>query len=72
MDPTLLTTLIFALLFTLLALGINVFVIKGMAEGVPLGTVFAGVTPFIVAQILLIAIVVAFPVIALWLPNTMP
>lgn len=53
-------------------IGINVFVIKGMAEGVPLGTVFAGVAPFIVAQILLIALVVAFPVIALWLPNTMP
>ena len=53
-------------------IGMNVFVIKGMANDVPLGTVFAGVTPFIVAQILLIALLVAFPAIALWLPNTMP
>jgi C4-dicarboxylate transporter, DctM subunit len=53
-------------------IGINVFVIKGMANDVPLGTVFAGVTPFIVAQVLLIALLVAFPAIALWLPNTMP
>jgi len=52
-------------------IGMNVFVIKGMANEVPLGTIFAGVTPFIVAQVILIAIIVAFPTIALWLPNTM-
>ena len=53
-------------------IGMNVFVIKGMVADVPLYTIFAGVTPFIVAQCILIAILVAFPEIALWLPNTMP
>jgi C4-dicarboxylate transporter, DctM subunit len=52
-------------------IGMNVFVIKGIARDVPLETIFRGVTPFIVAQIVLIAILIAFPQIALWLPSTM-
>ena len=39
----------------------NVFVIKGIARDVPLETIFRGVTPFIVAQIVLIALLIAFP-----------
>jgi tripartite ATP-independent transporter DctM subunit len=52
-------------------IGMNVFVIKGMAPDVPLETIFRGVTPFIIAQILLISALIAFPEIALWLPETM-
>ena len=52
-------------------IGMNVFVIKGIARDVPLETIFRGVTPFIIAQIILIAILIAFPEIALWLPSTM-
>jgi TRAP-type C4-dicarboxylate transport system permease large subunit len=52
-------------------IGMNVFVIKAIARDVPLEKVFSGVTPFVIAQILLIAILVAFPEIALWLPSTM-
>jgi C4-dicarboxylate transporter, DctM subunit len=52
-------------------IGMNVFVIKGMVNEVPLYTIFAGVTPFIIALILMIALIVAFPQIALWLPTTM-
>ena len=52
-------------------IGMNVFVIKGIAREVPLYTIFRGVTPFIVAQIILIAVLIAFPEIALWLPSTM-
>ena len=32
-------------------IGMNVFVIKGIARDVPLETIFRGVTPFIIAQI---------------------
>ena len=42
-------------------IGMNVFVIKGIARDVPLETIFRGVTPFIVAQIILILILIAFP-----------
>jgi len=52
-------------------IGMNVFVIKGIARDVPLETIFRGVMPFIVAQIVLILILIAFPEIALWLPSTM-
>src|SRR5215469_3350940 len=52
-------------------IGMNVFVIKGMAKDVPLETIFRGVTPFIIAQIILIFVLIAFPEIALWLPATM-
>jgi TRAP-type C4-dicarboxylate transport system permease large subunit len=49
----------------------NVFVIKGIAKDVPLETIFRGVMPFVVAQVVLIAILVVVPQIALWLPSTM-
>lgn len=52
-------------------IGMNVFVIKGIARDVPLETIFRGVLPFVVAQLVLIALLVAFPEIALWLPSTM-
>ena len=52
-------------------IGMNVFVIKGITKDVPLETIFRGVTPFIIAQIILISILIAFPSIALWLPSTM-
>jgi tripartite ATP-independent transporter DctM subunit len=52
-------------------IGMNVFVIAGMAKDVPLIDIFKGVFPFVIAQILIIAIVVAWPDIALILPRTM-
>jgi C4-dicarboxylate transporter, DctM subunit len=36
---------------------------------VTLGQVFAGVTPFIILDLLALALYVAFPEILLWLPN---
>jgi len=52
-------------------IGMNVFVIKGIARDVPLATIFRGAMPFVIAQIVLILVLVAFPGIALWLPSTM-
>ena len=52
-------------------IGMNVFVIKGIAKDVPLESIFRGVLPFVLAQIILIALLVLFPQIALWLPSTM-
>jgi tripartite ATP-independent transporter DctM subunit len=51
--------------------GINVFVVKGIAEDVPMGRIFAGILPFWLAMVLCIAMLVAFPQIALVLPNSM-
>jgi TRAP-type C4-dicarboxylate transport system permease large subunit len=49
--------------------GVNVFVIKGIAPEIPLGTIFKGILPFLVALILLTAILIVFPQIATFLPS---
>ena len=47
--------------------GLNVFIINGMSKNVPLLETFKGVMPFIAADAVRIALLVAFPAIALWL-----
>ena len=51
--------------------GMNVFVIKSVVKDVKLSTVFKGVLPFVVTDIIRLAILIAFPVIATWLPSHM-
>ncbi|MFV0243595.1 MAG: TRAP transporter large permease [Qingshengfaniella sp.] len=52
--------------------GLNVFVVRGVAgPDVPLMTVFKGVLPFLGAMIVALLLIVAFPQIALMIPNTM-
>jgi C4-dicarboxylate transporter DctM subunit len=49
--------------------GVNVFVIKGIAPDVPLEHIFRGIFPFLVALIIVTAILMAFPQIATLLPS---
>lgn len=49
--------------------GMNVFIIKGVAKDVPLETIFKGVWPFIIAIFACIALLIIFPQIATFLPN---
>ena len=51
-------------------IGMNVFVIKGMAPDVRLSSIYKGVIPFVIAQLVLIVLVFFIPDIALWLPET--
>ena len=51
--------------------GMNIFVIKSVVEDVKISTIFYGVLPFIITDILRLAILIAFPIIALYLPNQM-
>ena len=51
--------------------GVNVFVIAGVAKDVPIETIFRGVLPFILAMIICIIILMALPQIALFLPGLM-
>ncbi|KGJ06641.1 TRAP transporter, DctM subunit [Paracoccus halophilus] len=51
--------------------GLNVFVVKGVAEGVPITTIFRGVGPFLLAMIIGLALIIAIPQIALLIPNSM-
>ncbi len=51
--------------------GVNVFVVKGVAEDVPLKQIFSGIIPFWIAMAICLIILLIFPQIALFLPNTM-
>ncbi len=51
--------------------GLNVYVIAGVAKDVPMTTIFRGIVPFLVAIIICIILVTAFPQIALFLPGIM-
>ncbi|MBW1858586.1 MAG: TRAP transporter large permease subunit, partial [Deltaproteobacteria bacterium] len=51
--------------------GINVFVISGVAKDVPIHTIFYGILPFWIAIVACIILLIAFPQIALFLPFTM-
>jgi tripartite ATP-independent transporter DctM subunit len=51
--------------------GINVFVVKGVAEDVPLSKIYAGIMPFWLAMLVCVVLLIAFPQIAMILPNTM-
>jgi TRAP-type C4-dicarboxylate transport system permease large subunit len=55
--------------------GINVYVVYGVAEGiiggVPLESIFKGILPFLLAVIVGLIILILFPQIILFLPNLM-
>ena len=50
--------------------GMDVFVLSGVSK-IPVGTIFKGVMPFVLVEILAIIIIIIFPQIALFLPSTM-
>jgi len=49
-------------------IGLNVFTLHGVT-GYPLGTIYKGVIPFVVADIVRLTLLVLFPVLVLWLPS---
>ena len=51
--------------------GINVYVVSGVAKDVPLETIFRGVLPMVLALLLCNLIILLFPQIALFLPGLM-
>lgn len=51
--------------------GINVFIVKSVAPQVPLSEIFWGVAPFLLAVAALVALLILWPGLALYLPNTM-
>ncbi|WP_322516345.1 TRAP transporter permease [Rhodopseudomonas palustris] len=51
--------------------GMNVFVIKSVIKDVSMGTVFKGVAPFVVTDVIRLIILIMFPLLATWLPQRM-
>ncbi|WP_010140697.1 TRAP transporter large permease [Oceanicola sp. S124] len=48
--------------------GMNVFVLSGVARDIPVGKMFKGTAPFVCADVIHVALILIFPAIALWLP----
>jgi len=52
-------------------IGLNCYVVNGVRPDIPLSDVFRGIGPFFVADVITIALFVAFPSLILWLPQQM-
>ncbi|MBW1861835.1 MAG: TRAP transporter large permease [Deltaproteobacteria bacterium] len=51
--------------------GMNVFIIKGIAKDVPMFTIFRGIVPFLIADLCHVALLVAIPQLSTFLPGLM-
>ncbi|HVC12675.1 MAG TPA: TRAP transporter large permease [Burkholderiales bacterium] len=51
--------------------GMNVFVIKSVVKDVKMSTIFLGVIPFVLTDILRLVVLISFPIIATYLPSRM-
>ena len=49
--------------------GMNVFVIKSVVKDVSFATIFRGVIPFVATDLVRLVILIAFPLLATWLPH---
>jgi len=52
-------------------IGLNCFVVNGVRPDIPLTTVFRGIMPFFVADVVTVGLFLAFPDIILWVPRLM-
>ena len=52
-------------------IGLNVFVLKGVIKDVPVSTIFKGVTPFWIVDIIRLGLIAFIPSLALFLPSMM-
>lgn len=52
-------------------IGMNLFVIQGTTPGLGLDTMVRGIVPFILADIVRVGVLVAFPALVLWLPRAL-
>jgi tripartite ATP-independent transporter DctM subunit len=49
--------------------GVIVFVLHDLAPEIPMRTVYTGVIPFVIADFVVLALLMVFPSLALWLPK---
>jgi TRAP-type C4-dicarboxylate transport system permease large subunit len=51
-------------------IGLNVFVLHGVTS-YPLGVIYRGTIPFVIADIIRLTLLVLFPALILWLPSVL-
>ncbi|MCZ8146979.1 MAG: TRAP transporter large permease subunit, partial [Roseomonas sp.] len=52
-------------------IGLNVFVISGLAKDVPIAATYRGVLPFLAMDVIRLGLLVAFPALSLWLVGVL-
>ena len=52
-------------------IGMNIFILSSMVPRVSITTIYRGVIPFVIADVVRLALILAFPAIALFLPSMM-
>jgi TRAP-type C4-dicarboxylate transport system permease large subunit len=50
-------------------IGLVILIINGMRPDIPLPALYRRIIPFVVADLIVLALLTAFPVLALWLPS---
>ena len=51
--------------------GLNVYIMNGLAKDVPMAETYKGVVPFLITDAIRLALLIAFPPISLWLVHTL-
>ncbi len=51
--------------------GMNLFIINGVARDIPISRTYAGVAPFVLSDLVRVVILVSFPAVTLWLVGVM-
>jgi tripartite ATP-independent transporter DctM subunit len=51
--------------------GVNVYIVSGLSPDIPIGTIFKGVSIFLIAYVICLALLIIFPQMALYLPGSL-
>ena len=51
--------------------GVNVYIVSGLSPDIPIGTIFRGVSIFLIAYVICLALLIIFPEMALYLPGSL-
>ncbi|MFC1902200.1 TRAP transporter large permease subunit [Chloroflexota bacterium] len=71
-DPILVTVLIVIMIHVGMItppVGFSLFALKTVSKDIPIGTIYSGVFPFVIATMVVACLIFIFPNIAIWLPN---
>jgi tripartite ATP-independent transporter DctM subunit len=51
--------------------GVNVYIVSGLSPDIPIGTIFKGVSIFLIAYVICLLLLIIFPQVALYLPRSL-
>ena len=51
--------------------GVNVYIVSGLSPDIPIGTIFKGVSIFLIAYVFCLLLLIIFPQVALYLPRSL-